>query len=354
MLRRTGFTLVELLVVIALIVMLIAILVPAVQGARESARTLRCRNNLKQIGAALVNYEFSFKRFPPATDWNGVSTTGFTTPWSRPNWVASILSRLGHQPLFDMLDTSQSMAAEANRPFRSRRLPIMLCPADPFNETPFNGTKYFGMNSGWARGNYAANGAQVTMDSTGSGFTNKTFRGMMGVGTAATPDMVSDGMSNTIMVCEIRAGLEEVDPRGTWAMADSASSIWGAGSFHWNEGGPWPGADCNGPNPANAFRMDQDNIVSCRDIFNSPMRDLYFQQELMGCWPDMSGNYNSQSAVRSRHLGGVFVCMADGSVRWISDWIDTNGRIARNPPIFSVWDRLMASADGQPVPGDSF
>jgi prepilin-type N-terminal cleavage/methylation domain-containing protein len=349
---RAGMTLVELLVVIAIITLLLGLLIPGVQSARESARMLQCRNNLRQLGQGLANYEHAFKRFPPATEWSG-SSSGFTNPWTRPNWVALILARIEQQAVFDSLDSTQSIAAESNRRFRGTSLPVMLCPSDFSNATPFNGTRYHGMSDGWGRGNYAATGSQVTMGSS-TAWSNKAFRGMMGMGNAVTPDMVTDGMSNTIMICEIRVGLQEIDPRGTWAMGDSASSVWGAGSFHWNEGGPWPGADCNGPNPANMFRMDQDNIVSCRDIFNSPRRDEYFQRELMGCWPDMNGSYNSQSAVRSRHRGGVFVCLADGSVQWISDYIDTNGRIGRNPPLFSVWDRLMASADGQVIPDGAF
>lgn len=177
--HRPGLTLVELVVVIAIIALLMALLIPAVQSARESARMVQCRNNLKQIGQGLANYEHGFRSFPPATEWNGTSSPGFSTPWSRSNWVALILTRLDQQPVYDSLDATQSIAAEANRLFRGTRWPAMLCPSDVSNATPFNGSKYFGMNSGWAGGNYAVNGSQVTLGGSNT-WKNNAFRGMMG------------------------------------------------------------------------------------------------------------------------------------------------------------------------------
>lgn len=355
---RRGLTLVEILMVIGIIASLACLLLPALQGARELARLFRCRNNLHQVGKALTLHEWSFKRFPAATEWSGGREPGFHAPWTRPNWVAKVLPHLDQQALYDSLDASQSIGAPANAEFRGTRLPVMRCPSDRFNDTPFNGSKY-AMGNGWARGNYAVTGSQKNLNAADDSLWKKTFRGMMGLGRAVSADDVTDGLSNTIMVCEVRAGLEEIDPRGTWAMGDSASSIWGAGSFHWNEAGegPWgafPGADANGPNPANAFRMDSDNLVSAADLMAGSKLDMYFKQELMGFWPDYRSDHNNQSAVRSQHRSGVLVCLADGSVRWICDYIDTNGRIARNPPIFSVWDRLMASADGQAVSAEAF
>lgn len=346
-----GFTIVELLVVIALIALLISLLFPAMQSARESARSTLCRNNLRQLGQALGKYELDNRSFPPATESSDPGTA-----WTKPNWVAAILPRLGAQSLVDRLDRTKSVADAANLPYRSANIEAMLCPSDLLNRLPYNGSRY-GKSDGWARGNYAVNGAQTNMCApNGPGWALKKYRGMMGCSVAVTGATVIDGQSNTILVSEMRTGLLEIDPRGTWAMGDSASSLWCVGSGHYNdEAGPysqWPGADCNGPNPANMFRMDQDDIVACQDIRDKIGYDRLHGVELMGCNP--SSGYNGQSAVRSKHPGGVNVCMADGSVRFISDYVDTNGRVDFEPPRFSVWDRLMSSADGQPISGDTF
>src|SRR5436190_18841663 len=105
--RQRGFTLVELLVVIAIIGVLVALLLPAVQAAREAARRSQCSNNLKQIGLAFANYESTFQRLPPASTipwWPGVINKDdfmdFTKPFG-PNWAIFILPYVEQQALYD-------------------------------------------------------------------------------------------------------------------------------------------------------------------------------------------------------------------------------------------------------------
>jgi len=148
--RRKAFTLVELLVVIAIIGVLVALLLPAVQAAREAARRMQCSNHLKQIGLALQNYHDTFQSLPFGARARYVNTTS-TTPQNQswgPSWYVGILPFCEQKPLSDLMeagmltnsagigitDVSMSqprLAFYAN----NQKIAWMLCPSSPLPQT---------------------------------------------------------------------------------------------------------------------------------------------------------------------------------------------------------------------------
>jgi prepilin-type processing-associated H-X9-DG protein len=168
--------------------------------------------------------------------------------------------------------------------------------------------------------------------------------GVMGANTALSMEGIKDGTSNTLMLGEIRAGLTSYDCRGVWAMSGACpSALWAHGSC----------GDDNGPNGNQPYA---DDMLTCTDLqaaMGGSNGVVMLQKMGMAC---SNGNWpNWQQTARSMHAGGVNIALADGSVRWISDFIDTSsGCIINNPPTYSVWDRLNLSNDGQSLNQGAF
>ena len=133
--RSRGFTLIELLVVIAIIAILIALLLPAVQQAREAARRSTCKNNLKQIGIAIHNYNDSYKQFPPGClPKKEAASNNYENQYASWGWQAYILPQMDQAPLFDALQINdmdlQEWASAANLNQLFPPLPAYVCPTD--------------------------------------------------------------------------------------------------------------------------------------------------------------------------------------------------------------------------------
>lgn len=338
---RRAFTLVELLVVIAIIGILVALLLPAIQAARESARRSQCQNNVKQLGLALLNYHDTNKEFPPsvrlATKQENVPETATI---HQPNWVVSVLPFFEEQSLFDSFDSTVPVSDPKNRTARGTTLVAMLCPTDPFNRQSLFAGRNATEGDNWARGNYGANGALGFLTVTGTnpaGGRNTAFwknpqtRGVMGMNISLSIPKVTDGTSQTILIGELRSGVSEFDPRGTWALgAAGASSLWGHGTDN-----------AIGPNPC---IPGGDGIFGCGRIKGSVGGEAALLQECMPC-DDVAG----QGAVRSMHVGGAFVGFVDGSVHFVSDFIDKGTQWNLVPEEYHTWQRLCASGDQQVV-----
>lgn len=339
---RRGFTLVELLVVIAIIGILVALLLPAVQQARAAARRTQCQNNIRQIALALLNYESANRSFPPSSTFpDGILPETRRGMMFGPNWVIMTLSFMEESALYDSFDLTQPINSPANELARSATISGMLCPTDSFNQEPFMGSatgRHSELGDNWARGNYASNGGLDYHTSWGAAGKDSNWddpyrRGVMGSGVKSKIRQIKDGTSKTIFVGEIRAGINELDTRGIWAMGGAGpSSIWGHGYI----------GDDTGPNN---FLQAADDIPTCGEVQRAVGGAAELARMRMGC--SLVGEMNIQMTMRSLHQGGVFSAFVDGSVHFLSDDIDTTPRPdqAPNGDCCSVWDRLNLASD---------
>ncbi|MEX2172017.1 MAG: DUF1559 domain-containing protein [Pirellulales bacterium] len=337
--RRRAFTLVELLVVIAIIGILVALLLPAVQAARESARRSTCQNNVRQWGLALQLYHDA-KGVYPASVQLAAQQTQFpdraTTHLA--NWVINVLPFIEEQSLFDAFDLTVPISHANNREQRGATIAAMLCPTDSLNSLSLFAGRSTAEGDNWARGNYGANASlgfltfdQAVNPGPINRWDNPSTRGVMGLNTALKMKQVIDGTSHTILVGELRAGVSQHDPRGTWALGVAgASSLWAHGSD--NDNGP------------NSCIAGGDGIFGCGRIKGSAGGEEGLLQECMPC-DDVAG----QGGIRSQHVGGAFVGFVDGSVHFISDFIDKGTIWELNPVEYRTWQRLCASGDEQVI-----
>ena len=343
---------------ITIIGILISLLLPAVQSARESARRTQCSNNIKQLGLALMTYHTSYGLFPPSSVWRvsgALSSTNVeagNTSTLNENWAILILPQIDQQNLRQSFTLSSPIPSATNQAPRGTNLSVFLCPSDTYNRQQFIGSASSHSNQlgdGWARGNYAANAALGYMSTSShgapwdaasmtGGWANRLIRGVMGVNNMSLRiDDIKDGASNTILVGEIRAGLTPFDTRGVWAMSGACpSSLWCHG-YHGDDNGP----NCN--------QVQADDMLTCDDL-GTAIGATQLIQLGMPCAPGAKPDY--QQTVRSLHGGGANTCFADGSVHFINDFIQlgTDG----SPPTLGVWDKLNLSSDGQPIDASSF
>ncbi len=328
--RRSAFTLVELLVVIAIIGGLIALLLPAVQAARETSRRIQCANNLRQLGLATFNFESARKRLPEGST-SQANPASAATPHSFYRWsaLAHLTPYLEQSNIYNTLDLSLPLY-DANLAVTPRNAvgvslvaPIFLCPSDQRKAVA----------TGFGPTNYAA--------CTGSGLDGgEPFNtdGVFYVNSQTRLADLTDGASNTALFAESTLGdgpenladADLADPRTMYAFSFAApltDAACGA-AVQWNvtqrRGFSWANGEyrCalyNHYLPPNSPRFD---CMSAR---------------LTG---DISVRYAPYGwrAARSNHPGGVQVLLGDGSCRWIADGIS---------PI--TWTALATKSGDEPL-----
>lgn len=329
-----AFTLVELLVVIAIIGVLVALLLPAIQAAREAARRIQCQNNLHNMALAVANYESSHAALPPSSNMQPESTGGrrggggehpiklVTYSGNQFSWMVHILPYNEQQALFDQFDQSVSaLEQNINVNPQEAQPEFLLCPSDTardllyFSDSNSNGRSF-------AKGNYAA---FCSPEHPGA---SKVWPGAL-IHETQSMSRITDGTSNTVMLSEVRTRAEPTDERGAWVLAWPGASLL-ALDMHGQIGTLVNIVDTENPdrpyvpNPEYADLAKPPNSTST-DVADELLECVNpGEAQLLGmpCMLSPDSNPDETVAARSLHPGGVNAANVDGSVRFLQDDID--------------------------------
>ncbi|MEZ6071759.1 MAG: DUF1559 domain-containing protein [Pirellulales bacterium] len=327
---RRAFTLVELLVVIGIIGLIAAMLLPAVQAARESARRSQCTNNLRQIGLAVQNFESANGVLPTGADSRPVPGEP-NHPYSFYRWsmLAHVLPYVEQSNVHMMIDLAVPMygtdfqVTPENRRAVAQYVPMFLCPSD--REQP--------VAQGFGPTNYAACagsgvGGGTPFDTDGSFFINSRLR----------LARIGDGTSNTAFISESLLGTgpsnlterELLDPQTMYSFVFVAPlrDAMCASASKWNVNDPRGFSWANGE-----YRC------ALYNHYYPPNHDApdCMAAKTFGPPEERFAPYGWRTA-RSRHPGGVNLGMGDGSVRFLADAVD-----------LGVWKAFSTRDGGEPA-----
>ena len=304
--KSAGFTLVELLVVIAIIGILIALLLPAVQAAREAGRRMECLNNFKQTALGLQAYHDTMGSFPIGdAEWPRPLVGGA----SMVTWLVAVLPFIEQDALYQTIDQNvvwpiyynpSTKFPPGNAEAWRTNIPTYTCPSDD-NDDPPPGGAWIGFSHGNVVGCFSADGTYgepgVPLDGCNDGAENPSVasgkRAIFNINLAHRIRDVADGTSHTVAISEIIAGAPGTgDQRGMW------SQDWGCHYEH-----------MHGPNSKRDAVVGWAFPGGCDPV-------KHYCDGSAGCWSTI------HFAASSYHPGGVNVGLLDGSGTFVNDKID--------------------------------
>jgi prepilin-type N-terminal cleavage/methylation domain-containing protein/prepilin-type processing-associated H-X9-DG protein len=340
---RGGFTLIELLVVIAIIAILIALLLPAVQQAREAARRTQCRNNLKQLGLAIHNFESTYSKLPAAytllTTADPDANAQFAGPKKGLSLLANLLPYVDQAPLYNKFNANLSEFNTAHIPPNGAHagtntsyatvIPAYICPSDPTPPT----LDYY--NACW--GPYGNGGGAACFPGGGSGSNVNPPPGQIWARSDYFPIAgIHDGLIDNL-------GLRSTYPASTQMAGTINDPLYtGAGPYRISavtdgtSNTIWM-SECGGkPVGYNRLRKIYNSEVNGLAVDGSiePVSsaggawgDMFIYSALAGGRCDNSGNrlgpcminYTSNNEIYSWHTGGAHALYGDGSVRFLGE-----------------------------------